>query len=293
MLKIMVSSNCQTAGVGAALQHLFPAAQINMMPVPAIGAIDENEFVANRLSAVDIWITSGLYHLADRISSKTSPASLKTIRIPSIEFKAFHPDLIYVKDASTDRLSNYHYNSAIAAWCYKHGVSAKDAVGLFNEGAFSNLGYFSEWDNCVDYMRKRFDDVQFEFADLFIKVKRLGLFMNSSNHPKAFTLTELAKHAAIMIGESRSVLNRKIEVNDGLLGYSWPVYPEIADFYGLDCGSYNWFVTGNYLSSILDYVEFAFAQYRNQDLLPANMKLFADEPKYDRILGAVLGRPTT
>ena len=69
----------------------------------------------------------------------------RAVLFPAVTFAAFHPDLVYLLDAS---LSNAHlfgpigpYHSALAVFAYRKGLSLDEARALYNRNVFEVLGY--------------------------------------------------------------------------------------------------------------------------------------------------------
>jgi len=140
--RVAVSSNCQTGGIAAALQVIFPADEI--IPLPLLAFTDEKielQFV-KVLEGADIWVSIGGY---DLISKHKALSKVNLLKIPMIKFYGFHPDLTFVKRVSTDQLVRPQYNSAIAVWAYKHGLNAGEAEKFFNNECFAGLGYLNQW----------------------------------------------------------------------------------------------------------------------------------------------------
>ena len=261
-----------------------------MEPLRPLASEDEEiAFVKEGLNRADFWVTSGHFDIPAKYHVKSAQPSFEMVRLPELWFRAFHPDIVYARQTSTGALTTSHYNSAIAAWCYKHQVEKKKTLELFNADIFAKLGYFSRWDQEVLTMKERFAGCDVDFAEFFLSVKRRGAFMHSVNHPKAFALVEVAKRIALQMGAPRSILNHHFEIGDALLGAAWPLYDEIAKFYSLEGDGYKFLISQKYYVGLPEYVDFCFDAYRKQGIAPSDLSLFTDETALDRVLAPHVG----
>jgi hypothetical protein len=215
-------------------------------------------------------------------------------KIPRLHFTAFHPDLIYTVKISTNEIikgPSDDYHSAICVWAFKNGLEAADTAALFTLAVFYELGYFSIWKSSVDNFSQSFRSCNLD-ASLFLPfIVRQGLFMYSINHPKVYVLIRMAKILAMKIGANESILEKDINIADGLTFNVWPVYPEIADFYALPGGSYDWKISiQKKICGLKEYIESCFNVYKEQGLERHDIKFHGrDESVYDRILGPIAG----
>jgi hypothetical protein len=166
-------------------------------------------------------------------------------------------------------------------------MSISKTVALFNEKTFEKLGYFDAWNSSVEVLRNYFfqTDLKEYFHDFLLKIKRSGCFMHSYNHPKISVMVELAKIAAKAAGIQ--VIRQVIpgELNDGLNEIVWPVYPEIADDLGLDCGCYRWKLGNQYIDSLESYVASVFRYYEDLKFKPGDIEFSVEVPEgFDKVL---------
>ena len=298
-MELIVSSNCQTAGIAAALREIFPNDEIVAMPLPAAEEQAEQALAA-KLYCADVWVSAGKWHFAGGHAQflkkyavlQKNPA-LRLICIPALGFNAFHPDLCYARRRSDDSFTSYHYNSAIAVWCYQHGISVEAAARLFNESSFRGLGYFDAWGPAAAHLQALFKggDLKDDADRFLLRIKRNGVFMHSTNHPRADTLVLLAKFVAMHLGEDGSVLDREILIDDGLSFDVWPVYPEIADHLGVAGSGYRWRIGGHTrITGLAAYLSYAYDSYAAQGIAPEDIVVFHyDDSKLDAVLAPQAG----
>lgn len=283
---IIVSSNCQTGGLAAALQAYFPKDRVVPLPIPDISNLEMvNRFIEN-LEDADVWV-SILDLIWARSNGFGEKIDFQFVKIPAIVFPAFHPDLCYARNIEDGKHTIDHYNSAIGVWAYNKGMTIGDTKRLYNRETYANLGYFNLWEPSVELLRNSFADCELDFPHFMLAVKRTGLFMYSFNHPMIHVLIEIARLVSIKIGCPSSIFGNDIKISDGLIsGAIWPLYPEIADEFSLADGSYDWKLRGMILQGLEQYLEHAFREYENQKIPRNSLKMEnRDEALYDRVLG--------
>jgi len=281
--RILVSSNCQTGGVAAALQVIFSEDQIIPFPLPATLDIKSEIKLIEFLKQVDVWVSIGNYDVIKKINLVKR---IQLVRIPRIRFSAFHPDQVYARRISTNELLVPHYNSAIAIWAYKNNIEMKDAKALFNLKTFEELGYLDQWGRSVNQLRQLFNETDLNFLQFFLGIQREGLFMYSINHPKVIALIKLAKLAALKMGAAEDVLEKCIDINDGLNQIIWPLYPGIGESLSLP-SSYEWKVGNDqWIMGLESFLGNAFQTYANQKIYPDDIvSVQTNEQLFNRVLG--------
>jgi hypothetical protein len=292
-MQIAVSSNCQTEGVANALMALCPELSLRIFILPYPLNEDAAQDVANKLDQIDAWVTIAPQAFVDKVLSLISGPPIKVIRIPAVGFSAFHPDLCYAKDSTTDELTRNHYNSAIGAWAYRNGLSVDQARKLFSDNIFRELGYYDMWEPSVSHLKNLFTDsgISEEFDSFWWSIRRSGNFMHSINHPHIGVLAKLARIVAIRLGISPESLPDSVEPHDNLDCTVWPLYPEVAQNLGISNGGYRWTIgNGRYVNGISAYLEYAFDDYQQQGIERNNLVILnRDNEIFDQVLGSRLG----
>jgi len=286
--KIIVSSNCQTGGIAASLQVIFPDNVVAPEPLPTFPNAEAELGFIEKLRDADVWVSIGGYDLLEKYGIANQ---VRLVRIPIIRFSGFHPDLVYAKRISTGKFVVPHYNSAIAIWAYKRKLDACDAEKLFNRRTFAELGYLDSWGPGINQLKQRFKDSDLEFSEFILPMRREGLFMYSLNHPKAIALVRLAKLVARKMGAEAEVLDRSIDINDGLNEVIWPVYPEIGDSLSLH-STYKWKMgEGKWIVGVREFLESSYENYAALKIAPDDIAAIQiNEQLYDRVLGAQVGK---
>lgn len=253
------------------------------MTFPDANDREEIDRFRSALRGAKSWITSGRLELC-------SDLGVKVLKIPELNFRAFHPDLRAATNVKTKLLVAGHYNSQIAVWAYHSGLSITDTIKLFNRRVFGALGYMDCWLEGVADLRARFSNAGMEsseFERFFLRVKRIGQFMHTSNHPRVEALVELARVIARRLGGHPGRTESDISIPDALTYAQWPVYPEIGDELGLH-GNYQWRFSSHDKVCEIDgleaYIIFAHQCYADQGIRPADLASLPQMPKVDAIL---------
>jgi Polysaccharide biosynthesis enzyme WcbI len=291
--RILVSGNCQTAGIAATLLRTTPATEVHALPLTG----DTPQALQAKLEALvdktDLWMLSP----NNKVARQLAQTHGKRVQlVPLVQFGAFQPDICYAWHKGTRKLTTPHYNSAIVVWSWANGLDEAATVALFRRETYAALGYLDAWAQGVKDLRRAFSDAAIEprFADYFLGLKRQGCFMHSINHPRIGAVVRLA---GVLAEEAGLPILRDVqpgELNDGLNGTVWPVYPEIADRLGLGDGSYHWkYLTQNrFVDGVPAFVAQAFAGYQAQGIGRDEIEItYQDAAPVDRALRRVTGRP--
>nr|WP_313427002.1 WcbI family polysaccharide biosynthesis putative acetyltransferase [Brevundimonas diminuta] len=280
---ILVSSNCMTAGIALSLKALLPDHEIETAHMRSFLDMSSHE-VGQRLAHVDIWVTG----VTDQ-SIVDLGAHIQTIRIPRLIFDAYHPDIAYARDAAGTLIKgagDSEYHSAIVLWCHQNGVSPQQCTQLFTPETFARIGYVGRWAQAVTNLRALFDVSDLAFDDFFPAMMELSPFMHAFNHPTAPAVTRLAKLVACKITGDRGLLSLPIErsIQDTLaLDTIWPIYPGVADHYGLR-GAYLWKIgAGLFFRTPADFVDASYAAYKGADSAEWEVSRM-DRALFDRVL---------
>lgn len=275
---VLVSSNCMTAGIALVLKALLPSHKIETAHMRAFLDMSPDE-VTRRLANVDLWVTG----VTDQSIIELGAHS-HMIRIPKIIFDAYHPDIAYARDAAGTLIKGVEksdYHSALVLWCHQNGVSAQQCAQLFAPETFARIGYVGRWAQAASGLKALFDAGDLAFDDFFPAMMEHSPFMHSFNHPTAAAVVRLAKLIACKITGDRTILSLPIErsIPDALaLDTIWPIYPGIADHYGLR-GSFLWKIgAARFYRSSAEFVAASYAVYGDADSAQW------DVPRMDRML---------
>lgn len=246
MTRFAILGNCQAAYVAQCVRFLAPGCEVNAFLIFETSASTaEFNKIVNRLTSYDCVLAQP--QLRGNLSALTAFAGdeRRIVYYPSIEFTAYHPDLVYILRTASGSVVKSpvgDYHSALAFLCYSVGLNAEQTVARFNERVFARLGYFANslWTTSERNLLDSGRNTGLPVERYFRSWVRRGCFMYSVNHPKLFVLADLAAGALASCGVTADPrLCEDYVPNDILLGPVWPVYPEIAARFGLN-GSYHY-----------------------------------------------------
>lgn len=279
MTRFAVLGNCQAAHIGRCVRFLVPGCEVDAYVILETSEMaNDVKRIADKLATYD-YVLAQPQHYKDAFAEAAKAGSRRRIAFyPSVEFAAYHPDLVYIFDrasASDSPLKSPagEYHSALAFLCYSIGLNTEQTISRFNKGVFDRLGYFAQslWTASERSLLSSGRATGLPMEHNFRSWVRRGCFMYSANHPKLFVLADLAAGALSTCGLiTDSRLCEEYVPDDSNRGSVWPVYPEIATRFGLD-GSYIFKDaciddSCNPYFSLRDFVEASFACYRSRTL---------------------------
>lgn len=276
---IVVTSNCVTAGLSTALQFLCPGQRI--VPLP-ISDLENTAKVKQALGAAGIWVTAFQFDLPSQLQIGQTNPDLRLFKIPALSFSAFHPDICYARNQNTNELVEPHYNSRIGVWAYNRGLQVEQALTLFSAETFAKVGYLNNWDSEVQHFQRQFErtDLKNEFAAFYLRLRRMGCFMHSINHPRVEMIIELARAIARALQLPTLEKGTEILFSDTLDNVNWPIYPPIAESLGLANGSYVFKLGERSLATSLEaYLRYSYQNYQRLGVAPGQLKFEHSEPK--------------
>lgn len=237
--RIAVIGNCQAEGVALSVATLLPGAQVRLFGLAGLRARRGGlETLVGELRAFDhVFVQALEPGSLPGSGPQALCAALPAARLyPSIVFSAFHPDAIYV-GAAGGRLvpSPLHtYHSAIVLFGFLRGLTPGRVAALFRRDVMVRLGYFAAWDSCASDLVRASRAVGFDLSGEIARWARRGVFMRNINHPSIGVLGEVAARLLREAGFQPADIDVGDYVPDPLLdGVVWPVYPPIAEFYGV------------------------------------------------------------
>lgn len=292
MTRVLITANCQRYALARQLTYWFPQWSIAVQEVPSgnpDAACKTSLWAA--LESTTLWLAIDGAALVNDLRSSLQPGTT-VMRLPSIGFSAFHPDICFVTTDSVHPRSNPPFHSAIAAWAYQHALSPAQTCALYQPQHYAALGYFSAWQNSVAYLEQQFQqsDLAVYFEPFFLAIKRKGRFMHTFNHPKPFVMTLLCQYICRHLGltpEGSAILN---EDDSTLSAVDWPMYPEIAQMLGLTPEPYRWRHGQRWIPNLASFVAEQFALYAQWPIPPKQlMPMHRDAVLLDRVLGMSAG----
>jgi Polysaccharide biosynthesis enzyme WcbI len=242
--RIAVVANCQNFSIAYAMKLLNVEATVHPFPVMFKPWLS----VQTLTRALKLYDYVFLQPFGPRYirggTSDTIIAGLNNpVLFPTIVFTGFHPDQIYIEDSTLDDNARVGgplgpYHSALAFFAYRAGLPVDAALRLFNRDVFDAVGYFDVWNEACDALLQEGQKFSLDFREDLLRWTRRGCFMYSIIHPKPFVFVDVARQLMEKAGIPVTPIDHdNYAVDDLVRGIVYPVYPDIAEFYGFS-GSY-------------------------------------------------------
>lgn len=263
--RILVSSNCQTGGLHAALTAMLPRDSLDELPWSGT----QTQEVLDLVGDADVWVTSVPRETAQSILGKAG-STARIIAVPEVWFTGFHPDQTPILRHNGAELHGAvgPYHSKIVIWSWLHGLTPAQTMEHFTPRVFAGLGYLEAWQPAVDILRMIFEPTDLSMRDWLLPLSRNGVFMLTNNHPRVEAVIQTARLVAAQLGaeETRLRYPWELVIPDGLLAtsYVWPVYPGIADSLDLP-GAYVWRLGSGEFIDLAEFIDRSFESYRDLD----------------------------
>ncbi|MEA2759764.1 MAG: hypothetical protein QOH65_2377 [Methylobacteriaceae bacterium] len=274
--RIAIVGPCQSFGVAYAMKLLDLEAEIDRFSIVSRSWTD-TKTLARTLETYDYVFCQDFApgYIRGGGSSETLRGELrKGIWFPLLIFTAYHPDLILVFDPTKGN-SLIHCgtgpcHSALVFFAYRAGLPVEAALRLFRREVYEALGYFDVWEGAAAALLEQGRQYGLDLSADLVRWTTRGCFMYSVNHPKPYVMYDIARMLLRSVGRPSGPIDfDTYAVDDIVRGYIFPVYPEIAEFYG---------VSGSYI--------FKASHYR----LSKNLGRFWDLPGYIQHCYGVYGR---
>jgi hypothetical protein len=237
--RIAVVGNCQSFGVAYAMKLLDPSATVDHYS--AIGRARADMSLFARTMGTYDYVFSHKFpqgHINNGDSDELRRRVSKTVLFPAITFAAFHPDLVYLLDATRGNAQLFGplgpYHSALAVFAFRKGLTLEEANALYNRNVFEALGYFDVWNDAAEeFLESSKQKFGMDLSVELMNWSRRGVFMYSSVHPKPYVLADIATRLFERVGlKVREDNLDHYTIDDLARAEIFPIYPSIGEMYG-------------------------------------------------------------
>ncbi|HMN73483.1 MAG TPA: WcbI family polysaccharide biosynthesis putative acetyltransferase [Rhodoblastus sp.] len=272
--RLAVVGNCQSFGYAFALKLFDPSLVVDRYPLVAPSFTDLKALRA-ALADYDLVFSQdfGPQILRDNATSDALFSDMPAvIRLPTVNFYGFHPDTIHLLDPT----KNYRfilgpagvYHSALALFGHIAGFSVEQTEALFTHEVFAFVGYLDVWPSAVEEVLRAGEAAGMKLDGAVARWARGRAFMYTPTHPRPQVLFDIARIAMGKAGLRAQALDTDdYAVDDLSRDYILPVYPPLAEHYGL-AGStvlklahYRFSRGVGEMLSLPDYIARSFAHY--------------------------------
>ena len=299
--KVAVVGNCQSFGYAFALKLFDPALVVDRYALVAPSYTDLKTLRA-ALADYDIVFSQdfGPKILRDNATSDALYADLPgVIRLPTVNFYGFHPDTIHLLDPT----KGYRYilgpagvyHSALALFGHIKGFSVEQTEALFSHEAFAFVGYLDVWPSAIEEVLRAGQAAGMKLDSAVARWSRGRAFMYTPTHPRPQVMFDVARLAMGTAGLQAQALDTDdYAVDDLSRDYILPVYPPLAELYGL-AGStvlklahYRFSHGVGEMLTLKDYIARSFAHYagrRREQLVHDRIDQWLGDDEICRTLG--------
>jgi hypothetical protein len=237
-MKTLVVSHCNTKGYYDYLKAMFPNWDVrSAVHVQAAQWLEEGHAgFAEFLPQVDLFV--GLPDSHVKLCAAGLNPRAHSVLLPGFIYRATRPDCFWFNGVPSSTESGV-IHSRIATAAYALGKSVEDTLPLFCAGHYERLGYFDQYGPQRNQLLKIFEVEGVDLAADLDKWEASGDFMHTPNHPAAGVLFDVIHRAlqqnGIDVPHAPAVVQRiRTGIGDYLgEGILWPVYPELANRFGL------------------------------------------------------------
>ncbi|MFO1337529.1 MAG: GSCFA domain-containing protein [Burkholderiaceae bacterium] len=242
-LKLVVFGNCQAASIGKLAQAMtgdIVARTFETTP-SFIRRMRDGEFdLPAALAGADLIWVQMVSEVTQSITKQVPRLASRIRQIPPLNYAGFHPDCVYVARSEGGYLQGPmgEYQSSLAFWAWRQGLSPDAAVDLFRGEVFEQLGFHEYHLASQRVLQSHGQRTGLPMVEFIDRWREQGCFMHTVNHPKLPAQADLVAQA--LHNEGIAPLREATQwVDDDLARWPvWPVYPEIAERSGMAGGGY-------------------------------------------------------
>jgi hypothetical protein len=234
-MKVAVIGNCQMMSLVPCLQVMAP--EVHFKQVVVISGDQLSEPVDDH----DLILLQTAYQRFENNENVISKAQQSKIQLwPTLYYSGFHPDIMYYYGKSGKLIPSIlgEYNSILTLFGRMKNLSVDQTCNLYTQPVFERLGYFEHRPISDETYLREGQKCGFDMAPLLRNWKTGGCFMYDPTHPRLDVLSDIARSILIRLGIERTVDDPHRYINDPFqVIAACPVYPSIADRYGMTGGT--------------------------------------------------------
>jgi len=235
-MKIAVLGNCQSTGLAQSINR-WTADDCFVKDFEVVVEVRQGRSaeIASILRDYDIIFAHEINNdKFEDLSYEKISKYANLIKVPSIVFTGFQPDIIHIHVSDGvlgSPLSGAH--SAIIAGAFAAGIPEDRVGSLFNKLIYRRLGYLGEFERAATFLDSQFSSVGQSSIGVARRLLSAGSFMYTVNHPSFMALDRLGELIVSEYLPRLKLVEPRPVTSDHLRRDIWPVYPEIAQEIGV------------------------------------------------------------
>jgi hypothetical protein len=222
-MKVAVFGNCQRSGITRALQLMNRGVLAD--------EFDDAAGFDPKSKLADTDIVCAQLNISDSIREYVTKFDKKLIFYPRVNFAGFHPDMTYVNKVGAGAIKTPFgsYNSILTFFGWQNGLSVAQTTELFTHEIYDLIGYYNDFAPSHQALMREGVEAGMPLEAAFRKWSKRGCFMHTFNHPKIFSIIDLARAILAKIDIAVDEEDPERFMFDHLINSTiWPIYPEIA-----------------------------------------------------------------
>jgi len=246
MTTVFVLANCQSVGLAHAIKLMVPGANAVAGRVHLIQPANR-AVILDKLSRADLILMQELRNFGELNTDHVkSLFPEKTISIPNIYYRDFHPDACYIGPNAarvTSPIGDYH--SAVVLDSFLRGHSEQECAARFNRDEFARLGLLPEAVNSLAVLEQRDKGLDVPVAPIIRRYQDMKtVFMYTINHPKAMLMKDVAEAALRLAGIKVQDYDPGLAYDNLMFGPLLAVHPFLSQSLGFDVNFQRWKLSG-------------------------------------------------
>ena len=276
--QVAILGNCQIESWSKAIRFMYPQAEVILTKyVNSELTFSKDEEQKVRDAQIVFIIQSEKDVFKKSIALEKLDIKDKTFGVPSVYFRGFHPDSVYVYSDIGPVRSVFGHRGEwipnIAYQAFQNGYSVEDTLTFYNIDMFQKMGYLDEWKKSFQELGIEFSEYGIDFQKWFQEVSNGSNFMWGMNHPdlKAVAyLVELVLYPLLGRPKHKSSLILDY-VNDPLSDVVWPVNEFYSHYLGINSMPY--FRNGNEVLTFDGYLHGTFSKWKSEGQFGAKYEI--------------------
>ena len=246
MISVFILANCQSVGLAHAVKLLVPGASAAAGRVHLIKPANRAA-VLDKLAHADLILMQDLRNF-DELNTDHVKSLFpgKTISVPNIYYRDFHPDACYIGPSGARVASPIgDYHSAVVLDSFLRGKTEAECAARFTREEFERLGLLPEVVNSLAVLEQRDQMLDVPVAPIIRRYQDMKtVFMYTINHPRAVLMKDVAEAALRLAGIQVQDYDPALAYDNLMFGPLLAVHPFLSHSLGFNVNFPRWKMAG-------------------------------------------------